>query len=101
METRCDLQVEIERFVEVALSIVVQVLELPQSIAARDINVALNNLEPKRVIETARKSSPSDILQITFEPRYDEDVTMECADRGATVGKEIKARSEERRVGKE
>ena len=89
-----DHEVEIEYLVGVALAVAVRITELPDAIAAGDIDLTVHDLEAERVIETGSEATPGDLLEFVIDAGGDEDVAMEGADHRAAIRKKIEGRRE-------
>ena len=93
-----DHQIEVEGFVGVAFAVAIRVAQLPEAIAAGDIDLAVHDLEAERVIESGSKTTPSDLLQFIIDTRRDEDVAMEGTDDRAPIRQKVEGRREHRRL---
>ena len=96
VEALGDHEVEVESLVSVALAVAVGVAQLPDAIAAGDIDLAVHDLESERVIEPGGKATPGNLLELIVDTRSDKHIAVEGADHRTTVGQEIESRCEHR-----
>ena len=81
-----DHHVEVEGLIGIALAVAVRVAQFPDTVAARDEDFPVHDLEPKGMIQAGGETTPSHLRQVVVDARGDEDVAMEGADDGAAVG---------------
>src|SRR5215218_4092482 len=92
VEALRDLHLPVQRLVKIGLSVAVQIPQASNPVALGNVDFALHNFEPKWVIEPARKTLPSNVLEISLEPGDDKYIAMERGNGGAPVRKKIKTR---------
>jgi hypothetical protein len=97
VETLRDLEIKVERLVEIAFAVVVEVLEAPEAVATGYIDFIINYLEAECMIETAGEPAPCDSAEISFESRYQEDIAVKGTDRRTAIGKEVESSDKHRR----
>ena len=73
-------------------------MEPSNLIAARHVQLASDDFHPERLEQTRRKTSPSQLVEFVVDAGNDPYVTVEGADRRATVREEIKSTDERVRV---
>ena len=76
MEARSNQNVVVKALVEIRLAIIVQIMKPRDLIASVSIDHAIDNLQPQRLIEPARKTSPLDLRKITINSLRDPDIPV-------------------------
>ena len=84
------LMIVVEILVEIGFAVAIQVVEASDLIAAADIDLLVDDLQPQRLEQTGGDSLPGQLIQISVNPRDHPDVTVPRAEGGSpAVGKEV------------
>ena len=93
VEVLGDLVVAVEALVEVGLAVAVEVAEADDLVAAADVDLPVDDLQPQRLEQPRGDPPPGQPARRVVEPVDDPDVAVPGADRGApAVGEEVEAR---------